>query len=405
MTTPKTPMATKYTDTGDQPDTSRPYAPHAASRSDVSAPPPSPRALSSTTSTPSTPPASQQPLDAEPRADTILLVVDDDVGEVDHLPDHDRDIHDADDGLEGKGWQIKPINVITSAPPPATDHHEEDEEDPPAKSGGDDVAADVDVVVGDDAVDADDASGGPALEADRHSVPTGHTHVPTAKVPPPLLAMVDALDPDAVREIKTLLEVRLFPVADPSQYRQEELGFLASIMELPEAFDQNSPRATPKRDYYDKHKPTSAPNSQRLTDNYGSWTKACRAARGLTGAIGAPAEPRARAWTHGYTGKRKPADYTRDEIVRAVLHCATAINRIPSSHAYFSWAARRRREAKLKGAPHRLPSTPTVYRHFDSWEAVTKAVQIALEEGGELGNSFRSEVSSELTPARKLARK
>jgi hypothetical protein len=49
---------------------------------------------------------------------------------------------------------------------------------------------------------------------------------------------------------------------------------------------------------------------------------------------------------------------------------------MPSSHAYFTWAARRRREAKLKGAPHRLPAQNSVYRHYDSWAAVRREVDL-----------------------------
>jgi len=41
-----------------------------------------------------------------------------------------------------------------------------------------------------------------------------------------------------------------------------------------------------------------------------------------------------------------PRPYERDEIVRAVLKCAVAIGRMPSSNAYYEWAARERRRAK-----------------------------------------------------------
>jgi hypothetical protein len=129
------------------------------------------------------------------------------------------------------------------------------------------------------------------------------------------------------------------------------------IIDLSEAYSRTSPRSTPKRDYYDKHKPPSAPSSQRLTDTYESWTKACRAARGLTGV-----EPGARPWTHGYTGKREPADYTQDEIVHAVLQCAASFSRMPTSNAYFTWAAAaarlRRRDLRI-ASPTRHPCTAT----------------------------------------------
>lgn len=221
--------------------------------------------------------------------------------------------------------------------------------------------------------------GGMVRDGDGEGRPTGVVWPEARQVPPALLAMVDALKPDPVREISVLLEARLCPPPAAATHRFDELGFLADMITDADAYDAGSPRSTPKRDYYDMNKPPEAPNSQRLCERYGTWTKACRAASTLLGAPACGGRSKARAWSHGFGGGRRPADYTRDEVILAVLRCAAAISRMPSSHAYFTWAARRRREAKLKGASHRLPAPNSVYRHFASWEAVIFEVMKQLE--------------------------
>lgn len=104
-----------------------------------------------------------------------------------------------------------------------------------------------------------------------------------------------------------------------------------------------------------------------------SWTKACRAAAGLL-----DPDSTAKPWAHGRTGKRAAPRYTRDEVVRAVIACAAAIGRMPSSHAYYTWAAEQRRRAKKTDAVARYPSQRTVEHHFGYWAQVAGAVEEAL---------------------------
>jgi hypothetical protein len=215
-------------------------------------------------------------------------------------------------------------------------------------------------------------AGGSGAEAGNREAAT-RTTTARAGAPGPLLAMIDALEPEAMREVALLLDTRLTPLVSAEERRFRELGFLAEILDVPDARDPRSPRTTPTRYYYDEHKPPGAPQAQRLCERYGSWTKACRAARGLIGT-----EPGARAWTHGFTGKRKPPKYTRDEVIRAVLKCAAMIGRIPSSHAYYTWAARERGRAKQTGKTVRYPAQRSVERFFKSWSAVRQAAEAPL---------------------------
>lgn len=202
-------------------------------------------------------------------------------------------------------------------------------------------------------------------------------------LPGSLLAMIGALEVDAVRELELVLEARLAaPVETGGERREAELGFLASLLGLPEAMDPGSPRTTPRQSWYDEHRPSDAPSGRRLCRRYGSWAKACRAAEGLSHP-GSGARP----WAHARTGKRAAPRYTRDEVVRAVITCAAALGRMPSSHAYYTWAAERRRRAKETGAVARYPSQLTVEHHVGHWAEVTRAVEELL--GGPSGGRAR----------------
>lgn len=197
---------------------------------------------------------------------------------------------------------------------------------------------------------------------------------PRTAVPRSLLAMIDSLAVEGVRELELVLGVRLSaPTGAPVAWRESELGFLASILGLPEATGSSSARETPLQSYYDEHRPTGSPSGRRLCRRYGSWTKACRAAGGVID----PAS-RVKSWAHGRTGKRVAPRYTRDEVVGAVISCAAAIGRMPSSHAYYTWAAEQRRRAKKTGAFARYPSQRTVVHHVGGWAQVTRAVEEAL---------------------------
>lgn len=83
--------------------------------------------------------------------------------------------------------------------------------------------------------------------------------------------MIGALEVDAVRELELVLAVRLaVPVEAPTARRESELGFLASILGVPEAMDLRSPRRTPRQSWYDENRPAGAPSGRRLCSNYGA---------------------------------------------------------------------------------------------------------------------------------------
>jgi hypothetical protein len=166
-----------------------------------------------------------------------------------------------------------------------------------------------------------------------------------------MLAMFDVLEGEAINELVVVLGVRLVPGETALERRGHELGYLASILELPEARDPSSPRTTPRQSWYDEHRPPRSPSGRRLCKQYGSWTKACRAAERLVDTSSS-----AKPWT----GKRAAPRYDRDGVIRAVISCAAAIGRMPSSHAYYTWAAEQRRRAKKTGKVARYPAQRTV---------------------------------------------
>jgi hypothetical protein len=63
------------------------------------------------------------------------------------------------------------------------------------------------------------------------------------------------------------------------------------------------------------------------------------------------------------------------------MACAAAIGRMPSSHAYYTWAAEQRRRAKKTGAAARYPAQRTVEHHIGYWGDVRNAVEEALSSG------------------------
>lgn len=109
----------------------------------------------------------------------------------------------------------------------------------------------------------------------------------------------------------------------------------------------------------------------------GSWRKACAAAASLKlpgGTKGA-----ARPWSSKHRGGYRGPKFTRQEVIDAVLQCAAAVDRIPSSNVYYDWSARERRKARERGGHlPRLPAQASVERHFKSWREVRAAVEEQL---------------------------
>jgi len=111
---------------------------------------------------------------------------------------------------------------------------------------------------------------------------------------------------------------------------------------------------------YDARRPKealNAPPSARLTERYGSWPRARRAAWGLLedGRYFGDAHP----WPN--QAKRRHV-YTVDEAAASVRECAAAVGRIPSSFVYLHWGINRRARARASGESCRIAGHQTVLR-------------------------------------------
>lgn len=195
-------------------------------------------------------------------------------------------------------------------------------------------------------------------------------HEPGVRTAPhALLAMLNALDEATIEQIERVLNSELNAPTRPAEERERLLGALiARRAEL---------GASPARADYDQHRPEGSAPSHVLVKTFGSWVRACRAAatEEAQGAGEQPARP-LRPWPNPTRGRRRPADYTREEILRAVLRCAEVIGRIPTSNAYYGWVARQRRHARESGAETpRLPTQRSVERHFKGWGRVLETVE------------------------------
>jgi hypothetical protein len=159
----------------------------------------------------------------------------------------------------------------------------------------------------------------------------------------PLRAMIAELPQAAVIEIARALHARLHPGPTAANRRVKELGFLGQLLnEVPQPPDR-LPHIS--RQLYDSRREASGfkgPASTGLTERYGSWSVACRAAWGLLEdgrTIGANPWPR----------PRRSSSYRRDEAESSVLRCAAAIGRTPSSADYHQWIIARRSRARGRG--------------------------------------------------------
>ncbi len=184
--------------------------------------------------------------------------------------------------------------------------------------------------------------------------------------------MLDALSPAGLEQLERVLGARLHVEITPAEERSNQLAFL---MELQAAHGR-----TPQRKLYDQLRSPGSAKSQTLVKKHGSWIRACRAATAERERLGQRVEQHhlkpLRAWKNPTRGQRRPANYTVEEIIRAVLTCSAEIGRLPTSNAYYDWAAAARRRARQLGAPPpRIPTQRSVERHFASWDEVREAVQ------------------------------
>jgi hypothetical protein len=200
----------------------------------------------------------------------------------------------------------------------------------------------------------------------------------TDPIPAPLSAMLDHLDPAQLKRLEVVLRAKLRAAPTRLEVREHELGVLNAM--LAEAGMLDHPRPRVARQTYDRELPEGATPSARLAERYGSWFKACKAASSLKLAGGTKDAPR--PWASRQRGGTRGPTFTREEIIEAVIRCAAATERIPSSNVYYDWSARERRKARERGGRlPRLPAQNSVARHFDGWREVRAAVTEALSSG------------------------
>jgi hypothetical protein len=207
-------------------------------------------------------------------------------------------------------------------------------------------------------------------------VGTPQTESAAVAVPASLEAMLDCLEPSQLKRLEVVLRAKLRSAPTRREEREHELGALNAMTSAAGLLGDPRPRIS--RASYDNERPPAAPRSARLVEGYGSWFKACRAAASLdlTGRTkGAP-----RPWSSRHRGGSRGPTFTRAEIVEAVIQCAAAVDRIPSSNVYYDWSARERRRARERGGRlPRLPAQGSVERHFGSWSEVRAAVTEVLD--------------------------
>lgn len=194
------------------------------------------------------------------------------------------------------------------------------------------------------------------------------------ELPAPVLTLLDHLDRRSLTEIERLLGCLLASEAGPAEARQQALG---ALMELRVSLGRR-----PQRREYDALRPLGSPLSRTLSERFGSWARACRAAE-TESALAAGETPMRplRAWPNPTRTRRRPPNYTREEVIAAVIECWKAIGRLPSSNAYYDWVRLRRRHARQnRSTPPRLPTQHSVERHFKGWAEVRAAAETFEDE-------------------------
>jgi hypothetical protein len=197
----------------------------------------------------------------------------------------------------------------------------------------------------------------------------------------PTRAMADFLSPDGIAELARAIHAVLNAPPTAASRRIAELRFLTSLLEERPQAPEFAPYV--ERTVYDERRKKEAPDappSARLTERYGSWPRACRAAWGLLadGRSFGPADP----WSRP---PRRRANWTREEGIASVLMCRDAFGRWPSSYEYHHWVINRRAREKKAGIPTRTVPLSTVYRllapdksNRNGWTLVLERVEKSL---------------------------
>jgi hypothetical protein len=144
-----------------------------------------------------------------------------------------------------------------------------------------------------------------------------------------------------------------------AEERVAELGLLARMIEeMPEPATE---WPYVERQAYDEHREHEDPGAARsalLTERYGTWSQACRAAHGLQpdGRKSQPGQP----WPTG----GKVAKFSDGECIASIRACADALGRVPSSHEYQRWRLWRMRTARKTGKRVRLAPYNAILREL-----------------------------------------
>jgi hypothetical protein len=180
---------------------------------------------------------------------------------------------------------------------------------------------------------------------------------PPGQLLAPTRALIEHLSPEGLQAIGRALHAKLNAPPTPAERRVAELRYLTTLLEERPQYPERPPYVP--RTLYDERRPAeapAAPPSARLTERYGSWPRACRAAWGLLkdGRYVGDGQP----WPYG----AKPPKYTLSEAIASINECALALGRIPSSHEYTEWVVNRRARARATGATHRIVKIDAVLR-------------------------------------------
>ena len=173
--------------------------------------------------------------------------------------------------------------------------------------------------------------------------------------------MLDGLSPQACRELERALIAHTSQLSSARDRRRGELGALSEMLhEL--ALPAGGSYTLVQQIDYDRNRPLDAPRGALLTERYGGWRKACRAAYSML------PDGRPRGPSNPWPGQRRHPNnhrpYTYDEVIAAVRRCALELACRPSSTTYMRWVERKRQHAHTLGVDPRIPTINTVYRHF-----------------------------------------
>jgi hypothetical protein len=138
--------------------------------------------------------------------------------------------------------------------------------------------------------------------------------------------MLVTLPSSALAELERALSIALAETETAAERRWRKLGFLARRLEFELPTLLGYPNI--ERRNYDELRPTKAPASARLIEEFGSWKAVCRAAYGLQpeGHAIYPGQP----WVSMRRGSRRPPNFTIEEVAAAVQLCRKELGRDPA---------------------------------------------------------------------------